>query len=202
MAPTFETPMETSSVWRATHRQLESVGISAMTPNPSIERTCPGKPVKPLISNVRPHEHTCRSSKLPRASGGTTQSGRQRVAYLRGAGVRCGIEARLQEHAAVAKGISKQQAGHWEIKKLGRTIDEAFGLGDSMLIVFINMEDGRQGQFMYAPVSSRLQGIGKRCGDYLHALQPERVSVAYSGKSSVPCSRKAAVCSNSPATAR
>ena len=92
--------------------------------------------------------------------------------------LRCGIEARLQEHAAVAKGISKQQAGHWEIKKLGRTIDEAFGLGDSMLLVFINMEDGRQGQFMYAPVSSRLQGIGKRCGDYLHALQPERVAVA------------------------
>lgn len=36
--------METSSVWRVTLRQLESAAMRAMTPNSSIERTCPGKP--------------------------------------------------------------------------------------------------------------------------------------------------------------
>jgi hypothetical protein len=89
--------------------------------------------------------------------------------------LRCGIEARLQEHASLAPGISKAQADEWEIKKLSRTIDAAFGLGDSMLLVFVTMGDGRSCQFMYAPVSSRLQEIGKRCGDYLHALDPGRV---------------------------
>lgn len=89
--------------------------------------------------------------------------------------LRCGIEARLQEHAAVAHGVTKSQADQWEIKKLARTLDQAFGFGDSMLIVFLSMEDGRNCQFMYAPVSGRLQEIGKRCGDYLHALRPERL---------------------------
>ena len=90
--------------------------------------------------------------------------------------LRCGVEARLQAHASVAKGISKRQAEQWEIKKLARTLDQAFGLGDSMLLVFLSMEDGRACQFIYAPVSSRLQEIAKRCGDYLHALPPERVA--------------------------
>ena len=44
-----------------------------------------------------------------------------------------------------------------------------------MLLVFLTLEDGRACQFMYAPVSIRLQEIGKRCGDYLHAVRPERV---------------------------
>lgn len=39
MAPTFETPMETNFVWRVTHRQIESVGMHAMTPNPSFNGT-------------------------------------------------------------------------------------------------------------------------------------------------------------------
>ncbi len=86
--------------------------------------------------------------------------------------LRCGIEARMQEHLSVAHGITKAQAEQWEIKKLGRSIDTAFGLGDSMLIVFLNMVDGRSCQFIYVPVSNRLQEIGKRCGDYLHALPP------------------------------
>jgi len=45
-----------------------------------------------------------------------------------------------------------------------------------MLVVFVTMEDGRACQFFYAPVNSRLQEIAKRCGDYLHALSPERVA--------------------------
>ena len=92
--------------------------------------------------------------------------------------LRCGVEARLQAHAAVAHGVSKTQAEQWEIKKLGRTLDEAFGFGDSLLIVFVTMGDGRACQFMYAPVSARLQEIAKRCGDYLHAIRPERVEKA------------------------
>jgi len=89
--------------------------------------------------------------------------------------LRCGIEARLQEHASVAHGVSRRKAEEWEIKNLARTLEQAFALGDSLLWVFLTLEDGRSCQFMYAPVSTRLQDIGKRCGDYLHAIRPERV---------------------------
>jgi hypothetical protein len=89
--------------------------------------------------------------------------------------LRCGVEARLQEHIAVAPNISNTQKREWEIKKLGRTLDQSFGLGDSFLLVFLNLEDGRQCQFIYAPVSARLQDIAKRCGDYLHALPTNRI---------------------------
>ena len=89
--------------------------------------------------------------------------------------MRCGVEARLQEHASTAVGVSKNQATQWEITKLAKTVDAAFGLGDSFMFVFLNMEDGRECTFLYAPVSRRLQAIAKRCGDYLHAIPHERV---------------------------
>ena len=89
--------------------------------------------------------------------------------------LRCGVEARLQEHASVAIGVSKNQATQWEIKKLSKTIETAFGLGDSFLIVQLQMEDGRACGFFYAPVNSRLQEIAMRFGDYLHAVPHDRV---------------------------
>lgn len=89
--------------------------------------------------------------------------------------LRCGVEARLKEHAAVAVGISKSHLAHYEIRKLSRTVQEAFGLGDTFLTVFLELADGRTGQFLYAPVTSQLQTIAARLGDYLHALPHERV---------------------------
>jgi len=82
--------------------------------------------------------------------------------------LRCGIEARLQEFAAHVPGITKKQAREWEIKKLGRTLDAAFRAGDRILLLLVQLHSGQVAQFMYAPVTSRLQEIGKRCGDYLH----------------------------------
>lgn len=90
--------------------------------------------------------------------------------------LRCGVEARLREHAAATTGISKSQATQWEIKKLAKTVDAAFGLGDSFLIICLRLDDGRETQFFYAPVCTRLQEIAKRCGDYLHAMRHERLS--------------------------
>lgn len=89
--------------------------------------------------------------------------------------LRCGVEARLEEHASVAIGVSNNQATQWEIRKLSKTIEAAFGLGDSFLIVYLRMEDGRACPIVYAPVSSRLQEIAMRCGDYLHAVPHDRV---------------------------
>ena len=93
------------------------------------------------------------------------------VANLRYAALelRCGIEARLKEYASHAVGITKSQAREWEITKLGKTLDTAFGTGDTIFIIIIDLESGLSGQFIYAPVTSRLQEIGKRLGFYLHA---------------------------------
>lgn len=90
--------------------------------------------------------------------------------------LRCGVEARLREHAAVAVGVSKKDARRYEIGKLGRTVENAFGLHDELILLFVTMEDGRACEFLYAPVTRRLQDIAKCCGDYLHAMQPERLS--------------------------
>lgn len=90
--------------------------------------------------------------------------------------LRCGVEARLQEHAAATTSVSKRQATRYEIAKIGKAIDLAFGLGDSLLIVNLRMEDGRECNFVYAPVSDRLKEIAMRCGDYLHAMRLEKVS--------------------------
>jgi hypothetical protein len=88
--------------------------------------------------------------------------------------LRCGVEARLKEHAAVAVGVSKAQLAHYEIRKLSKAVQEAFGLGDTFLLVFLDLVDGRVGQFTYAPVTSQLQNIAARLGDYLHAVPHER----------------------------
>ena len=88
--------------------------------------------------------------------------------------LRCGVEARLKEHAALAVGVSKTQLAQYEIRKLSKTVHEAFGLGDTFLLVFLELADGRVGQFTYAPVVSQLQDIAARLGDYLHAVPHER----------------------------
>lgn len=54
---------------------------------------------------------------------------------------------------------------------------EAFGLGDTFLIVFLELVDGRAGQFMYAPVTTQHQAIAARLGDYLHAVPHENIVV-------------------------
>lgn len=90
--------------------------------------------------------------------------------------LRCGVEARLKEHAAVAVGISKTQLGHYEIRKLSKTVLDAFGLGDTFLFIFLELVDGRVGQFSYAPVTTQLQTIAARLGDYLHAVPQDKIA--------------------------
>ena len=80
--------------------------------------------------------------------------------------LRCGIEARLMEYAAYAVGVSKRNAGQKEIARLGKTIDSAYELGDTIVVVLVRMHSGSTAQFLYAPVTARVREIGKRCGDY------------------------------------
>lgn len=92
--------------------------------------------------------------------------------------LRCGVEARLKEHAAVAVGVSKTQLAQYQIRKLSKTVHEAFGLGDTILFIFLELVDGRAAQFTYAPVTTQLQNIASRLGEYLHAMPHEKVTSA------------------------
>ena len=83
--------------------------------------------------------------------------------------LRLGIEARLAEYAAHVIGVSKAKTTEWEIGKLGKTLHEAYGLRDTMLVIIMRFSDGSQAEFLYAPVSPRLQEIGKRLGVFLHS---------------------------------
>lgn len=83
--------------------------------------------------------------------------------------LRCGVEARMREYTNHAIGISRAKAQEWEIKKLGRTLETVYGTGDTMLVIRISLSSGLAGQFIYAPVSSRLQEIAKKIGAFLHA---------------------------------
>lgn len=89
--------------------------------------------------------------------------------------LRCGIEARMKEYAHHAPGLSKSQKKEWEIKKLGRTLEEAYGLGNKIVVLLIRVSEAPPTQFLFAPVCDRLQDIGKRLGDYLHPQPEERV---------------------------
>jgi hypothetical protein len=90
--------------------------------------------------------------------------------------LRCGVEARLKEHGAVAVGVTKSQLDRYEIPKLAKTIETAFGLGDKLLLVFLELADGRGARFTYAPVGSQLQDIAKKLGEYLHAVEQEKAT--------------------------
>lgn len=74
----------------------------------------------------------------------------------------------MQEFAAHAVGISKKQARDWNIDRLGRTLESAFGAGDKIMVLLVRLTSGDTVQFIYAPVTARLQEIAGRCGDYLH----------------------------------
>lgn len=91
--------------------------------------------------------------------------------------LRLGIEMRLNEYAAHVIGISKAKAQEWEIKRLGKTLHEAYGLGEKMLVIIMRLSDESEAQFLYAPVSHRLQEIGKRLGAFLHV--PRLITSAF-----------------------
>jgi hypothetical protein len=85
--------------------------------------------------------------------------------------VRCGIEARMRQYLKAQSHITKSKISGCEIGKLAKGIEEAFRTGDQ--IVEFSVLDGPDGkvltQFLYTPVTNRLQKLGQQLGNYLHA---------------------------------
>lgn len=113
-------------------------------------------------------------SYLERAKNIVSNNKREQLFYA-ALELRCGIEARLQEEVRSIPYLSKAKYREWKITNLSRTLEENSGFGDSILVIFLTLEDGSSYQFLYAPVTKQLQKIGKRCGDYLHALKQDQL---------------------------
>jgi hypothetical protein len=83
--------------------------------------------------------------------------------------LRCGVEARMKEYLDPLDHIPKSQKKEWAIAKLGLSIENAFRAGDKIMIFTVRFpKQNTECTLMYTPVSSRLQGIACRLGDYLH----------------------------------
>jgi hypothetical protein len=90
--------------------------------------------------------------------------------------LRCGIESRLQQYLEAQEGISNAKKNEWQLRKLGRTIEEAFQTGDQIVEVEVSLADSGivLGRFFYTPVTRKLLKAGERLGDLLHGLQSFR----------------------------
>ncbi|OJY13203.1 MAG: hypothetical protein BGO99_09380 [Nitrosospira sp. 56-18] len=83
--------------------------------------------------------------------------------------LRCGVEARLKEYLEPLEHIPKSQKKEWAIAKLGLSIQNAFQTGDKIMIFTVrSRSQDEECTLIYTPVSSRLQQIACRLGDYLH----------------------------------
>lgn len=85
--------------------------------------------------------------------------------------LRCGIEARLQEYLEVRDEVSKRLKSGWEIAKMARGLESVFESGDQVAELAYAFGDTQEIDYrlLYTPVTARLQEIGGRLGNYLHA---------------------------------
>lgn len=90
--------------------------------------------------------------------------------------LRCGVEARMREYLDPLDDIPKSQKNEWAIAKLGLSIENAFRTGDKIMIFTVRFPKQKaECTLMYTPVSSRLQYIACRLGDYLHLPKANNV---------------------------
>lgn len=83
--------------------------------------------------------------------------------------LRCGVEARMKEYLDPLDHIPKSQKKEWAIPKLGLSIKNTFRTGDKIMLFTVRSpKQNAECTLMYTPVSSRLQDIACRLGDYLH----------------------------------
>ncbi|MCX7293696.1 hypothetical protein [Janthinobacterium sp.] len=83
--------------------------------------------------------------------------------------LRCAVEGKMKEYLEPLAHIPKSQKKEWSVLKLGKSIDNAFTIKDKIASFTICFENPIvEIELQYRPVSSRLQEIAKRVGDYLH----------------------------------
>ena len=84
---------------------------------------------------------------------------------------RGGIEARLQEYLECQQHVPDGRKRDWQIARLGASVSQAFGVDKVARVQIREQSNGViRHTFFYTPVTGELQKLGKRLGDYLHAV--------------------------------
>ncbi len=86
--------------------------------------------------------------------------------------LRCGVEARMQEYLEAQKNVSKKKKSGWKIAKLAKSLEKAFKSGDKIIeIKIVSDEDNFQTTIYYTPVSSKLNKLVEKLGEYRHCMK-------------------------------
>jgi hypothetical protein len=90
--------------------------------------------------------------------------------------LRCGIEAKLQEHLDVLEDLAKHKKKGWKIKQASHEIEKAFETGHKVIEYRIIGEDEKFSfSLFHTPVTPRTQKAAERLGELLHAMKTSRV---------------------------
>jgi 3-hydroxy-3-methylglutaryl CoA synthase len=85
--------------------------------------------------------------------------------------LRCGIEAKLQDHLKASQEVAKHKRKGWKINQASREIEKAFKTGDKVVEYRIFTDDEK---FLFClfhtPVTRQIQKAAKRLGELLHFL--------------------------------
>jgi len=85
----------------------------------------------------------------------------------------CGIEQRMREYLSVQKQISTKIQKGWRITHLGKDLNRVFKARNK--VIEFTIIDETKGDpiiiLYYTPVTSALQNVGEKLGNYLHAMR-------------------------------
>jgi hypothetical protein len=97
--------------------------------------------------------------------------------------LRCAVEGRMKQYLEPLSHIPKAHKKEWSVVKLGRNINSAFKVKEQIATFTICLTDPPEMiELRYIPVSSRLQDITNKLGDYLHFPSNENLASPESGE--------------------
>ena len=83
--------------------------------------------------------------------------------------LRCGIEARLQEHLAAWDHVGEKEKRQWQVKNLSKAAQKAFSGNESIVQIDVRNRSIRETSLFFTPVSRELVQIAGELGRLLHA---------------------------------
>jgi hypothetical protein len=131
---------------------------------------------KRIISNMATYDSSSRAY-LIRAKKNFDSEKNESLFYA-ALELRCGVEARLKEYVVKgqADGISLRKIP-WQIEKLKKILAGSSEIHDKRFVfTFTHPKTGEKHFAIYNPVSSKLQKIAEKLGDFLHCVDQNRVS--------------------------
>ena len=127
--------------------------------------------LRPLQSKLPVEEYTVSSRCYLSRALERLKAGEAESLFYAAFELRCGIEARLQEYLHPHEFIPLRQRNEWRARKLHRTTEKSFHIGDRVQRVRIYEDGALLFTLYYVPVTSRLKTIAERLGDYLHVAK-------------------------------